>query len=303
MLHKGITLLQIEYFIAVARSLNFTDAAKSMYVSQPSLSKQIALLEKEIGVQLFNRSTRGVRLTPAGAVLYKELGNVLETIHNAIEKSSKKDLGEEGFITIGCLDSMDLDNFLPPIIKFFKDRHKGINIIFERHSFKKLREKLMSNNLDIIFTLSFEIDDSLDLVYDTVFKSSSSIVMSITNPLSIKEKLTLSDIKDEDFVFISRDESPKGFDGIISLCREHGFTPNIVKQLPNIESLLLCVESGLGIAILDSNIRRRNSNLKHFEIENDQVDAVMAWKKENMNPSVSLFTNSVINKALNGLDI
>lgn len=303
MLYKGITLLQIEYFIAVARNLNFTDAAKSMYVSQPSLSKQIALLEKEIGVQLFNRSTRGVRLTPAGAVLYKELGNVLETIHDAIEKSSKKDLGEEGFITIGCLDTMDLDNFLPPIIKSFKVLHKGINIIFERHSFKNLREKLMNNSLDIIFTLDFEIDDSLDVIYDTVYKSSSSIVMSVTNPLSMKEKLTLRDVKNEDFVFISRDESPKGFDGIISLCREHGFTPNIVKQLPNIESLLLCVESGLGIAILDSNIRRRNSNLKHFEIENDKVDAVMAWKKENMNPSVSLFTNSVINKAVNKLDI
>ena len=62
MLYKGITLLQIEYFIAVAKSLNFTDAARNLYVSQPSLSKQIALLEKEIGVQLFNRSTRGVRL-------------------------------------------------------------------------------------------------------------------------------------------------------------------------------------------------------------------------------------------------
>ena len=74
MLYKGITLLQIEYFIAVAKSLYFTDAARNLYVSQPSLSKQIALLEKEIGVQLFNRSTRGVRLTPAGAVLYKELG-------------------------------------------------------------------------------------------------------------------------------------------------------------------------------------------------------------------------------------
>ena len=103
MLYKGITLLQIEYFIAVAKSLNFTDAARNLYVSQPSLSKQIALLEKEIGVQLFNRSTRGVRLTPAGAVLYKELGNVLDTIHEAIEKSSKKDLGEEGSITIGSL--------------------------------------------------------------------------------------------------------------------------------------------------------------------------------------------------------
>lgn len=298
MLYKGITLLQIEYFIAVARCLNFTDAAKSLYVSQPSLSKQIALLEKEIDVQLFNRSTRGVRLTPAGTVLYKELGNVLDTIHLAIEKAAQKDLGEEGFITVGCLDTIDTDNFLPSIMKKFKEEHQGINIIFERHSFKPLREKLMNGSLDVIFTLSFEIDDSLDIVYDNIFKSSSSIVMSKANPLSKMDKLTLDDIKNENFVTISRDESPKGFDCVTSLCKKYGFTPNIVKQLPNIESLLLCVESGLGITILDSKLRRSNSNLKHFEIENDYMDVVMAWKKENMNPSVSLFTNSVINKEL-----
>ncbi|WP_169337713.1 LysR family transcriptional regulator [Proteocatella sphenisci] len=297
-MNKGITLLQIEYFIAVARSLNFTDAAKSMYVAQPSLSKQIALLEKEIGVQLFNRSTRGVRLTPAGAVLYKEMGNVLETIHEAIEKSSQKNLGEQGSITIGCLDTMDTDNFLPPFIKSFKENHRGISMVFERHSFKALREKLMSGSLDVIFTLSFEIDDSLDIVYDTIFKSRTSIVMSTTNPLSDKENLTFKDIRNEDFVFISRDESPRGFDGVISLCREHGFAPNIVRQLPNIGSLLLCVESGIGISILDSNIRRHNSSLKHFEIENDQVDVVMAWKKDNVNPSVSLFTNSVLSREI-----
>ena len=296
MLYKGITLLQIEYFIAVAKSLNFTDAARNLYVSQPSLSKQIALLEKEIGVQLFNRSTRGVRLTPAGAVLYKELGDVLDIIHEVIEKSSKKDLGEEGSITIGCLDTIDTDNFLPPFVKCFRERHKGINMVFEKHSFKALREKLMGGSLDIIFTLSFEIEDAPDIVYDTIFNSKSSIVMSTGNPLSKKEYITFEDIRDEDFVFISRDESPKGFDGVISLCRSHGFTPNIVKQLPNIGSLLFSVESGLGIAILDFNIRMKNSNLKHFEIENDQIAIVMAWKKDNMNPSVSLFTNSVLSR-------
>lgn len=277
MLYKGISLLQIEYFIAVAKSLNFTDAARNLYVSQPSLSKQIALLEKEIGVQLFNRSTRGVRLTPAGAVLYKELG-------------------EEGSITIGCLDTIDTDNFLPPFVKCFRERHNGINMVFEKHSFKALREKLMGGSLDIIFTLSFEIEDAPDIVYDTIFNSKSSIVMSTGNPLSKKEYITFEDIRDEDFVFISRDESPKGFDGVISLCRSHGFTPNIVKQLPNIGSLLFSVESGLGIAILDFNIRMKNSNLKHFEIENDQIAIVMAWKKDNMNPSVSLFTNSVLSR-------
>ena len=169
-------------------------------------------------------------------------------------------------------------------------------MVFEKHSFKALREKLMGGSLDIIFTLSFEIEDAPDIVYDTIFNSKSSIVMSTGNPLSKKEYITFEDIRDEDFVFISRDESPKGFDGVISLCRSHGFTPNIVKQLPNIGSLLFSVESWLGIAILDFNIRMKNSNLKHFEIENDQIAIVMAWKKDNMNPSVSLFTNSVLSR-------
>lgn len=94
---------------------------------------------------------------------------------------------------------------------------------------------------------------------------------------------------------ISRDESPKGFDGIIRLCKKHGFTPKIVKQLPNAESLLLCVESGLGVTLLDSNVRMHNNdNLKQFIIEDDFIGVIMAWKKENMNPSVSLFTNDVL---------
>jgi hypothetical protein len=68
-----------------------------------------------------------------------------------------------------------------------------------------------------------------------------------------------------------------------------------VKQLPNIESLLLCVESGIGIALLDTNIRMHNSdNIKGFKIEDDFIEVIMAWKKENMNTAIPLFTNNVL---------
>ena len=142
--YKRITLLQIEYFIAVARHLNFTEAAKSLYVSQPSLSKQIAILEDEIGIQLFFRTKRDVRLTAAGMVLLKEMGGVIEQIENAIEKSKKPDLGENSTLTIGCLDAMDMRTFLPTIIKKFKEKYPNVNLILERHSFKVLREKLIN---------------------------------------------------------------------------------------------------------------------------------------------------------------
>ena len=296
--YKRITLLQIEYFFAVARHLNFTEAAKSLYVSQPSLSKQIAILEDEIGIQLFFRTKRDVRLTAAGMVLLKEMGGVIEQIENAIEKSKKPDLGENSTVTIGCLDAMDMRTFLPTIIKKFKEKYPNVNLILERHSFKVLREKLINKTLDVIFTLSFELDDSLGILSDVVHKGNGYIVIDKSNPLANRNDLTLSDIKDENFVIISRDESPKGFDSIISLCRKNGFTPKIVKQLPNIESLLLCVESGIGIALLDSNIRMHNSdNIKGFKIEDNFIEVIMAWKKENMNTAIPLFTNSVLAEA------
>lgn len=293
--YNGITLLQIEYFFAVARHLNFTEAGKSLYVSQPSLSKQIAILENEIGIQLFFRTKRDVRLTAAGMVLLKEMGGIIEQIENAIEKSKKPDLGENSTITIGCLEAMDTSTFLPVIIKKFKEKYPSINLVLERHSFKALREKLVNKTLDIIFTLSFEIDDSLGILSDVVHKGNGYIVMDKSNPLASTKNLTLRDFKDENFVIISRDESPKGFDGIISLCKKNGFNPKIVKQLPNIESLLLCVESGMGVALFDSNIRMHNNdNIKGFKIEDDFISVMMAWKKENMNTAIPLFTNSVL---------
>jgi len=296
--YKRITLLQIEYFFAVAKHLNFTEAAKSLYVSQPSLSKQIAILEDEIDIQLFFRTKRDVRLTAAGMVLLKEMGGVIERIETAIEKSKKPDLGENSTVTIGCLDAMDMRTFLPTIIKKFKEKYPNVNLILERHSFKVLREKLINKTLDVIFTLSFELDDSLGILSDVVHKGNGYIVIDKSNPLANRNDLTLSDIKDENFVIISRDESPKGFDSIISLCRKNGFTPKIVKQLPNIESLLLCVESGIGIALLDSNIRMHNSdNIKGFKIEDNFIEVIMAWKKENMNTAIPLFTNSVLAEA------
>lgn len=295
--YKGITLLQIEYFLAVARLLNFTEAAKSLYVSQPSLSKQIAILEKEIGVQLFYRTRRDVRLTAAGVVLFKEIGGVIDIIESAITKAREPDLGENSTLTIGCLDAMGTGTFLPKMIKAFKEKYPSVNLVLERHSFRVLREKLINGALDIIFTLSFEIDDSLGILSNVVHKGNGTIVMDAAHPLANKKDVTLLDVKDEKFVMISRDESPKGFDGIISLCKRYGFTPNIVKQLPNVESLLLCVESGMGIALLDSNIRTyNNGNLKDFKVEGDCISVIMAWKKENMNTAVPLFTNNIFSE-------
>ncbi len=293
--HKNITLLQIDYFIAVAKYLNFSEAARRVYTSQPSLSRQILQMEKELGVELFFRTKRNVRLTPAGTVLLNELKGISEQIENAFEKCIGPNLGENSSLSIGCLEAMDTARFLTHLIKHFKEDHPNVEIILERHSFKILREKLDKEQLDIIFTLSFEVDNDPSIVWDTVYKQHTCLLMAANHPLAQRENPSLVDFKEETFVLLSRDESPNGYDGIIAQCRKHGFSPKVVKQLPNIESLLLSVESGLGVAMVDENIRMHHpENFKMCELKDDSLSVVMAWQKSNLKPAVSLFGNAIL---------
>ena len=291
MRHHQINLLQIEYFLAVARYLNFTEAAKSLYISQPALSKQIAILENEIGVQLLFRTRRSVRLTPAGAVLFQELETIATQIENAIDKARQPVIGENSVLTIGCLEAMGTP-FLPALIKEFRQHYPGIRLIFERHSFKPLREKFFRGELDIIFTLEIEVKDTPDIIWDSFFTASAYVFMSATHPLAGRPDLKLEDMRDEGFVMISREEAPRSFDSGIALCRAHGFTPNIIKQMPNVESVLLSVESGIGVTLLDNSVRTIHSDtFTGFAIPDEPVDVGMAYRKSNLNPAVALFAN------------
>ncbi len=297
MRHHQINLLQIEYFLAVARHLNFTEAAKSLYISQPALSKQIAILETDIDVQLFSRTRRSVRLTPAGTVLFQELVNIASQIEQAIEKARQPALGENSLLTIGCLEAMGTP-FLPAMIKEFRKEFPGIRLVFERHSFKPLREKFFRGDLDIIFTLKIEVQDSPDIIWDSIFPAQPYVFMATTHPLAGQSNLKIEDVREEGFVMISREESPRSFDSSIALCRAHGFTPNIIKQMPNVESVLLSVESGIGITILDTSVRTIHSDtFKGFCVEDEPIDVGMAYKKSNLNPAVALFADRLRGKS------
>lgn len=291
MRHHQINLLQIEYFLAVARHLNFTEAAKSLYISQPALSKQIAILENEIGVQLLFRTRRSVRLTPAGAILFQEMDTIASQIENAIDKARQPLFGENSVLTIGCLEAMGTP-FLPALIKVFRQQYPTIRLIFERHSFKPLREKFVRGELDIVFTLEIEVKEMSDIIWDPFFTAEAYIFMSTSHPLAGRKDLKLEDMRDEGFVMISREESPHSFDSSVSLCLAHGFSPNIIKQMPNVESVLLSVESGVGITLLDTSVRTIHADtFTGFAIPDEPIEVGMAYRKSNLNPAVALFAS------------
>ena len=105
---------QVDYFLSAAKNLNFTKVAEEFYSTQPTVSRQIALLEKELGFELFRRDKGHLRLTVGGAIMAQEFNKVNIIIHDAISRVGRVSEGLEGAISIGYVYGMNTDLFVYP---------------------------------------------------------------------------------------------------------------------------------------------------------------------------------------------
>lgn len=295
---KGITLTQIEYFLTVSECLSFTEAAKKSFTSQPSLSRQIANMENQLGVKLFYRTKNNIRLTPEGGVLYHSLSGVTKQIDDALRGCRHPDLLEDSVIRIGCYEGLDMGLVLQGLLTSFKAAYPSVRLIIWRHSFKELREKLEKGELDVIFTLSFEADNDKNIMWDEIYRQQACVLISSRHPMAAKDELGLESFADETFLILSREESPAGYDGILEACKNAGFVPRKLVELPNLESILLSVEAGAGVTLVDENLQTaRKENYKLCRVENDYNYVVMASRRNNRKQELVIFDNYILEHA------
>lgn len=250
---------KMRYFIAVAQCGSFSEAARQLYTAQPNLSKQIAQMEQELGFTLFTRNRRTVKLTPAGSFLYEQIKDLPDQLDDIFEQARSLARRGEDALSIGVLEGQDVNQVLSRRLEEIRSVYPQLQIALERNSYQNLRSGLRSGHYDLIITLDFDVADEADLITGTMYSKQPAIVMHKTNPLAHKSELTLSDLMNEQFVVISHQESPGGYQRLIDSCAAIGFTPNIVREPRSLESLLLCVEMGVGIAMLDQNTRLKMS--------------------------------------------
>jgi len=286
---------QLRYFITVAEYLNFTKAANQLYVAQSAISHQIADLEEQVGVKLFIRNKRSVQLTPAGSVFLKEAIEIVEKTSGAIEKAQQTDSGVIGSLSIGFL-SVHVRSFLPEVIKRFRELYPKVELHLNHFPSKMLKESLEEGELDIALTQPSGLHRIEEIEIQTVAKEKYCIVMHNNHPLANYKKIKLPDLATEPFIIHNRHDSPVGsYDFIVHLCEQSGLTPRIVSQPRFVDTVPILVESEIGISILPKSFEAVSSpSLRFIEIdglEGHDFELVMAWKKNNLNPSISLFLN------------
>ncbi len=287
-----MTLNQLKYFIAVARCLSFTEAARSLFMTQPALSRQIQAMESELGTQLFVRDKKTLKLTPGGSTLYNHLPDFLADYDRLVAEVRNANRGYEGRLRIGILDVYDASELFPPVVAEFQARHAGIRLTLERFSLGELPRLIYEDKLDIICTYGFSLFDKPDLVTVNVQKFDSCIMLNRDHPLAEKPNLKLEDLGQERFVQLDHEASEEGFQYIANLISRGGISPEIIRVQKN-DDVLLWVEMNSAVAVTSNRtIERNNPRVVIRELDMPEVrghDVAMAWRRSNYNPAIAMF--------------
>lgn len=276
---------RIRYFIEAAGCGNFTTAAAKLYTTQPNLSKQIGILEQELGFPVFTRINRTVHLTPAGEYLHARWAHIPLELQQDIDHARGLSRAFGGKLIIGVLENILMaDRF-----RFLQESVPGLAFELERDTFSGLVSGLVDGRYDLIITLDFEVDGVSGLCSEVLQRGETgAIFLSKSNPKADIPNLRLEDLKEEPFVAISPKVSPGGYDLLLRQCAQAGFTPNVVRTPSTLETLLLCVETGVGCVILDRTTRLEYSSaVRAVPLTDGQtIDVVAAWAENNYNPAV-----------------
>ncbi|MCL6456524.1 MAG: LysR family transcriptional regulator [Gorillibacterium sp.] len=250
-------LRQLQYAVKIAVEKNFSRAAEKLHIAQPSLSQQLAKLEKELGVLLFQRNTNSVELTHAGSVFVDKAQFILD--HTSQLQREMEDFSQmkKGRLVVGSLPNTGT-HILPLVLPAFHERYPGIELTLVEDNTARL-EKFTSHGTTDISLLTLPIEEpSLD--YTPLIHEELWLAVPENHVLADahgKRDIDISELKDEPFILLKMGQ---GFRQIsMELCRNAGFEPNIVFESSNIVTVQSLVAAGMGIGFIPSMIAKDSS--------------------------------------------
>lgn len=293
---------QIRYVIEVANCLNFSKAATKLFVTQPTITQQIAKLEKELGLKLFERKTRAVKLTIAGKSFIKQAEKViieLEKLEKLMQDYSLLNLGE---IKIGILTNTITQNLVECIPRF-QQLYPGINIkIIEVAGSQDLISLLKAGSIDIAYLLlSQSVNYENQIIFYPVKFGKVVIIVNNTHKFVKDKNIKLADAADE--FFILPPSSHSIYDVIYMACRKVGFEPKVSCECGQISTVFNLVAKGFGIAFISSVIPEKDlpNNIKivTFEPFIERTLAMAILDEKNQIPIIIAFREFILNTIAN----
>lgn len=281
-------------FVAVAQTLNFSEAARRCYLSQSTVSRYIAELEKEFGVQLFTRSRRDVVITNEGKILLPYAIDMLSSFNKA--KTVIKELhdGGKGKITVGC-DVTSL-SFPSKCLSDFGKRYPGISIELRQIDTADRAQAITGGEYDFCFMPRDMVPESSGI--ETLITHREPLVIVAPHKNRFRGKsVSLSELANERLVLLSESCAPILFMEVMDLLRTFHLSPHTDSSYDDLVSLYMAVSAEMGLSVLPKSLSEYASSAQTSVYSVEDADTavayVMAWSKDIANPVARLFIDTV----------
>jgi DNA-binding transcriptional LysR family regulator len=215
-------------------------------MAQPPLSQQIKALESIVGHDLFDRTTRGVRLTVAGDYLLERARKTLAQVDQDIEMARRLGAGQEGVLSVGFSGSVMFTQ-MPFVIERYRRLYPRVELRLQELATADQVRALKEGLLDLGFLRDGEPDSEIRI--EPLLSERYVAILPKRHRLAARKSLRPADLREEPFVFYARKVGPLAFDRMIACCEADGFRPRIVQDTPQWPTALRLIAAGLGVTI------------------------------------------------------
>lgn len=282
-------LRHLRYFVAVAEELNFRRAAERLRVAQPALSAQIKSLEEELGVRLFERTTRSVLLTQTGQVFLNEARGILSATTQAEQLVRKAEHGLVGTLRVGVIPP-SMGPLLARVLRHFHQKYPGVQLSLSALTSAEQLRRLRAGELDVGMLRPPANSPELEMRF--VEQSDMILAAPVGHRLTKKKNLEWKDFNGEGLVMIHPDLQHSFYDAFLNACAKAGAKTHVAQYAQDVQIKMWLISAGFGIAPVTgtlAEIRRPGVVFRPLPPGLPPVQAVLVWRRLDASPVVKNF--------------
>lgn len=278
-----IELRHMRYFLAVAEELHFRKAAEKLFISQPGLSRQIKLLEEELGVVLFERHNRKVVLTKVGEYLKTEFSLQLKTLSHTLDNAKLLHDGKKGELKIGYVGSA-MQDVIPNLLLNFEKKNPNVLFHLKEIDNQQQIDNLLSMSIDIGFVRLERVPRALEI--KTILTENFCLVLPENHKIDKDNFKGLLELKEASFILFDAKYSASYYEKVMQIFDDCGFTPLVSHNTIHSSSIFKLVENNFGISIVPKSLAKKAGyKIKFIELDKipQKTKLSLIWNKNNTN--------------------
>jgi DNA-binding transcriptional LysR family regulator len=282
-------LRHLRSFVVVAEELHVGRAAAMLHLTQPSLSRQITALERDVGVPLFTRIRRRFGLTPAGEVFLTAAREIVRRADQAALDARRAHRGELGTLRLRFVQSATFEA-LPRLLNAFRTAYPDVTLDLETMTTLRQVAALRAGRIDVGLLRPPISEPTLST--RVISRDPLVVALPARHALTEHRVLPLAALADEPFVLYTRSSGPSVQDAIIGHCMAAGFSPRIVQEAADVQTIVSLVAAGLGISLLIAPTPQISEDAVVYRPIADELprwELALAWAADNEAPVLSRF--------------